>query len=135
LTPVRRISLWLPVIAWIAVLYRLSSRGELPGAGLVWDKLAHFVAYALLGVLCLRACHGGLGPLRLGPVVLAMALSLAHGAVDEWHQSRVPGREASVRDWIADAAGAAAALALVGGLAWLGPASGAAPDPRRLSEE
>jgi len=29
----------------------------------------------------------------------------AYGALDEWHQSLVPGRDPSVGDWVADAVG------------------------------
>ena len=107
------ISLWAPVAAYMALLHLLSSKSSLPVSGLVWDKLAHTAAYCLFGVLCLRAFHGGLRRLDLRPSILAMLLTLAYAVIDEMHQSRVPGRMASVADWIADALGASAACLAV----------------------
>lgn len=63
-----------------------------------WDKLAHFLYY---GTMALLLAHG-VGrrwlwiPLVLVPVI---------GAADEWHQSLVPGRDASIWDWVADGVG------------------------------
>ena len=65
------------------------------------DKLVHFCYY---GVMALLLAHG-VGrrwlwlPLVLVPLV---------GALDEWHQLYVPGRDASVYDWMADVAGTVA---------------------------
>ncbi|HSN67851.1 MAG TPA: VanZ family protein, partial [Thermoanaerobaculia bacterium] len=44
-------------------------------------------------------------------------LSVGWGVLDEYHQRFVPTRESSGLDLLADAAGAAAAVLLVGGLA------------------
>jgi VanZ family protein len=90
----------------MALLHLLSSRSSLPLSDLFWDKLAHTAAYCLFGVLSLRAFHGGLRPLRLTPSIAAMLLTLAYAAVDELHQSSVPGRIADIADWVADALGA-----------------------------
>ncbi len=78
----------------------------------VTDKLLHTAAYCVFGFLNLRAFHCGIRPIRQWPTLLAMILTLSYGAVDEWHQSLIPGRVASVQDWLADAAGAG--LSLVG---------------------
>ncbi len=40
---------------------------------------------------------------------VAIVLASAWGAVDEWHQSGVPGRTASIADLLADVVGAALA--------------------------
>ena len=50
---------------------------------------------------------------RVGPRALALILGvpLLYGIVDEWHQSFVPGRDASLRDVVADAVGAAVGIA------------------------
>jgi VanZ family protein len=55
----RALSLWLPVVAWAALIFALSSIADL-GTGLgTWDlvlrKLAHATEYAILGALFLRA--------------------------------------------------------------------------------
>ena len=73
-------------LLWMGVLWWLSER-PFPGAGLPhpWDKLAHFLAYALLGALWRRG---------LGRFLPAFLLAAFYGVVDEAHQSLVPGREA-----------------------------------------
>jgi VanZ family protein len=98
----------------MALLFLLSSRADLDGVPTDWDKGLHAGAYFVLGVLALRACHGGLR--RLGPraTVAALVITLTYAALDELHQARVPGRHASVLDWVADAVGAATAVAVVG---------------------
>jgi VanZ family protein len=82
----------------------------------VSDKTGHFVAYAGLALLCVRAVGGGL-PRRvvLRVAALALAIAAAYGAFDELHQWFVPGRSADILDWCADVSGA-----LIGiGVCWL----------------
>lgn len=114
---VRLVSLWTPVIAFMALIYALSAQSTLPAAEYVWDKALHAGAYGLFGMLCLRAFHGGLRPLRPLPVLAALAMTLLYAVLDELHQSRVPGRDPSALDWIADAVGAGLAVPLAGWLA------------------
>ena len=66
-----------------------------------WDKLAH------AGVFALLACAIGLSSKRRGWGRLAVAFSgaLLVGALDEWHQVFLPGREADPSDFIADLIG------------------------------
>ena len=45
-------------------------------------------------------------------LLLAILATCAFAVVDESYQGLVPGRTASVRDWLADAVGAAAGVAL-----------------------
>jgi VanZ family protein len=73
----------------------------------VSDKTGHFVAYAGLALLCVRALGGGL-PCRVVLRVAALALVIAagYGIFDEVHQWFVPGRSADVYDWFADFTGA-----------------------------
>lgn len=82
----------------------------------VWDKLLHFGEYALLALLLLLA-GTAFDPHRTSgkALLLAGALSIAWGALDEYHQSFVATRDASALDLAADAAGSASALAL----AWI----------------
>lgn len=106
----RAIGLWTPVILYVALIFLVSGSSLPSGPGAGWDKALHAAAYCGLGLLCLRASHGGLRPLCFGATVVALILTAGHGAFDEWHQSRVPGRHASVADWLADVAGAGLAL-------------------------
>jgi len=96
-----RFRAWLPAAVWAAVLFFASSRETLGvdlSGGL--DKLAHFGAYFVLGALLAHATT------RLGETpLLAVAIGVAYGAVDEIHQHFVPGRTSDVFDWVADTAG------------------------------
>lgn len=95
----------------VAVL-TVPAQAAIPLVSGIWDKLIHFLAYGLFGVLCLRAFHGGMNRLRWYSSVLAMTLTIGFGFIDEWHQSMVPGRYSSLPDWIADALGALGAVAI-----------------------
>lgn len=100
--------LWLPVAAWAALIFALSSIPDL-GTGLgTWDlvlrKLAHASEYAVLGALLLRALRRELP---------AAGLAVAYAASDELHQHFVAGRRGRPLDVLIDAAGV-----LVGLLLW-----------------
>ena len=112
--------LWIPPALLAGIIFVLSSISQVPGAGYVWDKLAHLVVFGALGFLTLRATHGGSRPLAPGPAAAAVFLVLLWGVLDEVHQFFVPGRDASVRDVVADALGAA--LAVLVWAAWRGTA-------------
>lgn len=72
----------------------------------------HVVAYAALGSALLLA--GPRPTARVGGWWLgSWLLATAYGGVDEWHQSWVPGRTASLGDVLSDAVGAALGVALV----------------------
>ncbi|MFD3006054.1 VanZ family protein [Thermus tengchongensis] len=82
----------------MGLLWWLSSQPA-TGMGLPhpWDKGAHFLAYLFLGLL-LR--------LGLGRFLPAFLLAALYGAVEEWRQGFVPGRERDPWDLLADALGA-----------------------------
>ena len=102
----RFVSLWAPVAAYMTLIFILSEQeGSLSGLEFVWDKLLHLVGYGILGVLVLRAFHGGLERLRWKPSLTALVFTAAYGALDEYHQSFVSGREASVWDVVANGVG------------------------------
>jgi len=99
-------------------LWLLSSRSTLPmPSGILGlDKLAHFAAYATLAVTLVlwpKAETWRLRPLRTALIIIAIAS--VYGGIDELHQSYVPGRDASVFDWLADTLGAGFGAA---GSAW-----------------
>jgi VanZ family protein len=111
----------------MALIFLASAQSDLPAVERVSDKTLHVAAYFVFGVLCLRATHGGLLPLRLRPTLVALALALVYGALDEWHQSWVPGRTPSALDWVADGIGTSLACVAVALWNRLRPA-GRAPD-------
>ncbi len=99
--------LWLPVLAWAALIFALSSVPDL-GTGLGgWDtllrKIAHAGEYAVLGALLVRATS------RAG---LAFALGTLYAVSDEIHQAFVPGRMGSPVDVAIDALGVACGVVL-----------------------
>ena len=63
-----------------------------------FHKVEHFLYYGSMAFLLAR----GLGRRWFWIALLAVPLV---GALDEWHQLYVPGRDASVYDWVADGAG------------------------------
>ena len=101
---------WGPAALWAAVLFLLSEwsgpvGGLPPGA----DKLVHGGLFLILG-LSLAWGKGRAGSGVSGLVVLLMGVG--YGVLDEWHQSFIPGRDASVGDWVADSAGVMLGLVL-----------------------
>jgi len=115
-------SLWVPVVAYMGLLYLLSAQPGGGGPSLFpeWlvnlpDWVQHGVAYAGLGAVTLRATASGRWHgVGRAALVSAWAIATVYGALDEWHQSFVPGRVPDVRDLAADSVGAALAL----GAAW-----------------
>ena len=106
------LTLWGPFLGALAVIFWLSSMSDVPGAQYAWDKLLHTVGYAGLGVLALRAFHGGFERPRLAATVYAGIAVILWGVSDEFHQSFVPGRDATAWDVVADAVGFVVAVVL-----------------------
>jgi len=98
---------WLMLLcAYCGLIYWLSDQSHLPLPFVfnMQDKLIHAAAYAVMAFLFWQAWQGRLS-LRL-LAVLTVAFCSLFGVTDEWHQSFVPGRDASVFDWMADTLGA-----------------------------
>lgn len=86
------------------------------------QKSGHFLEYALLALMLYRAVRGTLWMLRgarpdeadpetvWGPYLWTLALTFLYAVSDEWHQSSIPRREATLRDVLIDTAGALTAL-------------------------
>ena len=107
----RRLSLWGPVIGYMAVIFYFSSLHEAPLPPGVGDKPAHAVGYLGLGLVIARALAGGLPPrITLRQSLVGLALAALYGLSDEWHQSFVAGRTADIADWYSDSIGSAIAL-------------------------
>lgn len=101
-----------PPLVLVGVIWFFSSQPDLSsGLGvidLVGRKLTHAGEYALLCFLLWRALRGRLP--GAGALGLAFALAVAYGAVDEYHQTFVAGRNGSPVDVGIDALGAALAV-------------------------
>jgi VanZ family protein len=105
----RRVSLWLPVVAWAAVIFAFSAVPSLSSGLGTWDlvlrKIAHVSEFAILGALLLRALERELP---------AFAVGVAYAATDEIHQHFVAGRHGSPVDVAVDAAGIALGILVFG---------------------
>ncbi|MEF8793979.1 VanZ family protein [Thiohalorhabdus sp.] len=120
--------LWMVLIALTShIPGELAPRAPFEGA----DKVGHIAAYFVLGVLGAGAV-ARIRPDWPRPVVGSMALVVGalFGALDEFHQSFVPGRRMSMEDWLTDLLGLALAVIVAraarGALArsWLAAGSG-----------
>lgn len=107
-----RLLVFTPPVGLCGLIWYLSSQPTLPDTQ-VNDKVMHFMVYGLLSALWTRAwwMTTNLSGLRVG--LSAFALTAVYGAIDELHQSFVPGRDASALDLLADAGGAAVGAALM----------------------
>ncbi len=98
----------------MALIFVLSAQQKLPsmpGGLLAWDKFQHYLAYMVMGLLAFRAANRM--PLaRVSPYWQALIVGALYGALDELHQSFVPGRNMSILDWLADVTGLLVALAV-----------------------
>lgn len=115
---------WLPAAAYMVANWVVSDTpGERLGPLPAPDWLLHGLAYFVFGVTLYVAVGGGV---RRG--LASAAISAAYAAIDEWHQSWVPGRSAALSDWVADVVGA--------GLGWLAASwlQGARLQRRRFAE-
>ena len=110
--PGKKLKYWVPSLLYMALIFAISSLEQppLPTPQFEWltiDKLYHFIEYAILGGLLAWAF------VKARPSVvpsqwvwgLAAVISILYGVSDEWHQTFVPGRCATVADWVADALG------------------------------
>ena len=124
---------WAPVAGYCAAIYMVSS---VPAKRLAFtlfphaDKVIHALEYGLLGILLARAFGLGTGGLfrRAEAVAAAVLFCVAFGALDEVHQSYVPGRSLEFLDLFADVGGASLAALANAKLMIEGPArDGATP--------
>ena len=128
---------WLPIIIWLALIFIGSTdlmsaehTSRIIGPLLHWlfptispltvlrvqffmRKLAHVSEYAILAVLLYRAfVHTALKGRRALSAGLVLLFCAAYAATDEFHQSFVPSRTASLRDVMIDICGAMLAVIL-----------------------
>jgi VanZ family protein len=140
----RILSYWAPVVVWAAMIWSFSteafasestsrflrpllawlmpwaSDAMLDTAHLAVRKMGHVAEYFLLALLLYRALAAGHGGWERRWALAAFLLATGYAVADELHQVFLPARTGSVGDVLLDAAGAAAALAVV---RWrLGPA-------------
>ena len=104
--------LWnqLPLILWAASIFVLSGMRGFPvtRTPIGFDKIAHFVLFFVFCGLGWRAFFHQLASrsLKRQALLCAFLLAVLYGALDEFHQYYVPGRQADLYDLLADGLGA-----------------------------
>ncbi|MFA5983163.1 MAG: VanZ family protein [Methylococcaceae bacterium] len=94
-------------LGWLLLIYTESSQpppkifGEIPGL----DKVAHFVAYGILGAMFFAMLAHINGFKKISSLSLAVFLVVLAGLSDEIHQAFVPERNADAWDLFADFCG------------------------------
>jgi VanZ family protein len=104
-----------PVFVYAGLIFFLSSLSQFPEtvpSFFGFDKVVHFVEYYIFGWLLYRWFSSpdwvwG----RRGVLLMTLLVGIGYAVGDEWHQSFVPGRDASFFDVLLDAAGIAVAAA------------------------
>lgn len=107
---------WLPAIAWMAVIFTLSSVSGLrvsddAAVDRPFRVLGHLLSYALLAALLLYAMAGLRRP-GIRQIAIAYGISLVYGVSDEIHQTFVPDRSGRIDDLLVDALGAVGGVLL-----------------------
>lgn len=109
----RGVGLWGPVLLVAGAILTLSHMSSPPSPPGAPDWLLHGIEFGVLSLFLSRALAGGWsGRLSRRGMILTMLLGMLYGAGDEWHQSFISGRDASVRDVVADGAGTLLGLAM-----------------------
>ena len=134
----RFLSRYLPLVAWLVFIsfassdsFNAGNTSRIIGPLILWlfpnttpetlavvhvvtRKAAHFTEYAILAFLAARAFRSSPRPALANRWFIAsLALVVAYALIDEYHQTFVPSRTASVYDSFIDMAGGLTALLLV----------------------
>ena len=91
----------------LPILHRLFPGASQPTSSfmhLVIRKCAHFVEHFPLSLLILRVLRGDRNELRCAWVMAAIVVVAGYAALDEFHQSLLPGRTAEPSDVLLDTA-------------------------------
>jgi VanZ family protein len=100
-----------PLILW---LFPSTSPETLTVVHLVTRKIAHFTEYAILGFLAARAFRTSPHPaIKQRWFLICIALVVVYALLDEYHQSFVPSRTASIHDSLIDMAGGLTVLIFI----------------------
>lgn len=100
---------WIGVLLWMGVIYYFSSQPDLkselePMWDLIFRKIAHMAEFFILAYLFFNA-YKSLGASVGKALIFAFMFSVAYAGFDEWHQSQVAGRVASIVDIGIDSVG------------------------------
>ena len=135
---VRLLSRYLPLVVWLGFIsfassdeFNAGNTSRIIGPLILWlfpntspetlavvhftmRKIAHFTEYAILGFLAARAFRTSPGAaIRQRWFLICATLVVIYALLDEYHQSFVPSRTASIFDSMIDIAGGLTALLIV----------------------
>ncbi|HYK20907.1 MAG TPA: VanZ family protein [Pyrinomonadaceae bacterium] len=100
-----------PLILW---LFPNTSPETLAVVHFITRKIAHFTEYAILAYLAARAFRASPRPtMSKRWFLICVTLIVVYALIDEFHQSFVPSRTASVYDSLIDMAGGLTALLVI----------------------
>lgn len=118
------LSLWLPVVVWCAAIFYLSSKPTIQASyfdvvDFIIKKSAHLIEYSVLYFLLFRAINNTKVSMKnkniclglryrgenLKVWLLPLIFLIIYAISDEYHQSFIPGRTATVRDILIDISG------------------------------
>lgn len=102
------IKYWLPVIAYAALIYTLSSipGKDMPAVVGAHETSLHITEYAIFAFLVSRALRThNLGADYIKRTVLVFLIAFIYAISDEFHQAFVPNRDPSLYDLFFDAVG------------------------------
>jgi VanZ family protein len=134
----RFVSHYLPLLAWLAFIsfassdeFNAGNTSRIIGPLVLWlfpntspetlavihfttRKIAHFTEYAILGFLAARAFRTSPRPaIRHRWFLICATLVVVYALLDEYHQSFVPSRTASIFDSFIDMTGGLTALLII----------------------
>lgn len=101
---------WLPPLAWMAIIFYLSSQPRFTATGEPLEdflifKILHMCEYGLLAGLLFNALYNTFTHHVMSAIRLAGIISITYAASDELHQMYVPTRSGTVRDVLIDTVG------------------------------
>jgi len=107
-----RAYLWPALLVFAVFVVSGAQRLATPDLGFQFskDKLAHFLVFGLVATAILRTPK--LKNLRVRSLIIAIVITSAFGALDEFRQSFTPGRSVEFADWLADTLGAVVAVSV-----------------------
>jgi len=100
-----------PIVLW---LFPNTSAETMTIIHLIIRKIAHFTEYGILGYLAVRAFRTSPGPVvSRNWVLLSLSIVVVYALIDEFHQSFVPSRTASIYDSFIDMTGGLTVILLL----------------------
>jgi VanZ family protein len=104
---------WILFLTYAGLIIFLSMQSSLPGQSRIPDKLEHAAEYFLFGILTARTLQAPESRHLPKNLVVAWIFCMIFAALDEFVQSNIPGRDASLGDWAADISGNTIAILLL----------------------